>query len=304
MKDERRNYVVVGAFVVAMVAALLIWLAALSGSGFGADRYSVVYQKVLGLAEGTQVLYDGFPIGTIAGIEPTLRDGRRAFRVELAIARGFELPEDSVAAIAAPGLLSAVVIDIDGGSSSVLLEPGAELRGAEAPNVFAAVSDVASELGRLSEESVKPLLESLSKGTPEIVSNVETFTRELNVTLARIDELLSPGNVRRIDRILENLETTTDGFAAVAGDLGRTRAEVDQLLRTVDGLLDRNQGEIGHAITDLHDSLEAVARHIDAISHNLELSTRNLSEFSRQIRENPGVLVTGREAPPEPKGAP
>ena len=71
----------------------------------------------------------------------------------------------------------------------------------------------------------------------------------------------------------------------------------------MDKLFDRNQGEIGHAITDLHDSLEAVARHIDAITHNLELSTRNLSEFSRQIRENPGVLVRGREAAPEAAGA-
>jgi phospholipid/cholesterol/gamma-HCH transport system substrate-binding protein len=303
MRDERRSYLVVGAFVVAMVAALVVWLAALSGRGLRADRYSVVYQNVLGLAEGTQVLYEGYPIGRIEGIEPVSRDGKRAFRVEIGIERGFGLPEDSVAAIAAPGLLSAFVIDIDGGSSPELLEPGAELRGAEAPNVLAAVSDVAGELGRLSEESVKPLLESLSKGTPEIVANVEAFTRQLNVTLERIDTLLSPKNVGRIDNILANLESTTENFAAVAGDLSRTRAEIDKLLRTVDRLLDRNQGEIGHAIADFHDSLEAVARHIDAISHNLELSTRNLAEFSRQIRENPGVLVTGREAPPEPGGA-
>jgi len=206
--------------------------------------------------------------------------------------------------VAAPGLLSAVVIDIQGGSSPTALEPGAELRGIAAANVFTVVSDVASELTELSEKSVKPLLESLGKGTPEIVANVETFTRALNVTLERIDMLLSPSNVERINRILANLETTSTGFAAVSGDLSRTRAEIDQLLRTVDRLLDRNQGEIGHAITDLHDSLEAVARHIDAIGHNLELSTRNLSEFSRQIRENPGVLVRGREAAPEPVGAP
>jgi phospholipid/cholesterol/gamma-HCH transport system substrate-binding protein len=304
MRDDRRSYVAVGAFVVAMVAAFVVWIAALSGRGFAADRYNVVYSNVLGLAEGTQVLYEGFPVGRISGIEPTERNGKRAFRVELGIRRGWQMPEDSVAAIAAPGLLSAVVIDIAGGSSSVLLEPGAELRSAEAPNVFAAVSDVASQLTVLSEQTVKPLLESLSSTTPEIVSNVQAFTKQLNLTLERIDALLSPANVGRIDRILANLETTTNGFAAVAGELGHTRAEIDQLLRTVDRLLDRNQGEIGHAISDLHDALEAVARHIDAISNNLEQSTRNLSEFSRQIRENPGVLVRGRETAPEPAVTP
>jgi phospholipid/cholesterol/gamma-HCH transport system substrate-binding protein len=85
----------------------------------------------------------------------------------------------------------------------------------------------------------------------------------------------------------------------VSTDLSKTRAEIDELLRTVDRMLDRKQGEIGHAITDLHESLEAVARHIDAISQNLEASTRDLAEFSRQVRENPGVLVRGREVAPE-----
>jgi phospholipid/cholesterol/gamma-HCH transport system substrate-binding protein len=259
---------------------------------------------VLGLAEGTQVLHQGFPVGRIAGIEPFEREGRGLYRVELAIRRGWKLPEDSVAAIAAPGLLSAVVIDIASGSSSRHLEPGAELRGAEAPNVFAIVSDVAGELTELADEGLKPLLKSLSDGTPEIVDNLETFTRDLNVTLGRIESLLSPGNVQRVDRILVNLETTTEGFAAVAGDLGRTRAEIDQLLMTVDRLLDRKQGEIGHALADLHDSLEAVSRHIDAISHNLEATTRNLSEFSRQIREDPGLIVRGRNLAPETQEAP
>ena len=304
MKDDSRNYIAVGAFVVAMVAALAIWLVTLSGRGFASHSYFVVYETVLGLAEGTQVLYAGFPVGQIAGIEPFEREGKRAFRIELGIRRDWKLPEDSVAAVTAPGLLSAVVIDIRGGSSVTLLSPGGELRGIAAESVLAVVSDVASELTELSEKSVKPLLESLGKGTPDIVANVGAFTRALNMTLERIDLLLSPGNVERINRILANFETTSSGFAAVSGDLSRTRAEIDQLLRTVNRLLDRNQGEIGHSITDLHDSLEAVARHIDAISHNLELSTRNLSEFSRQIRENPGVLVRGREAAPEPAGAP
>jgi phospholipid/cholesterol/gamma-HCH transport system substrate-binding protein len=302
MRDERRSYLLVGAFVVAMVAALVIWIAVLSGSGLGDRRYFVVYRDVLGLAEGTQILYEGYPIGQITGIEPIGREGKRVFRVALGIQRDWQLPDDSVAAIAAPGLLSAVVIDIEGGSSQVMLEPGAELRGREAANVFAAFNDVASELTEISDKSLKPLLDSLGKGTPEIVANVEQFTGALNLTLKRIDALLSPGNIDRIDRILVNLESTSSGFAAVAGDLSKTRAEIDALLRNVDRLLDRNQGEIGHAISDLHDSLEAVSRHIDAISANLEQSTRNLNEFSRQIRENPGLLVRGRELAPETGG--
>jgi phospholipid/cholesterol/gamma-HCH transport system substrate-binding protein len=34
---------------------------------------------------------------------------------------------------------------------------------------------------------------------------------------------------------------------------------------------------------------------MDAISSNLESTSRNLDEFSRQVRENPGVLLRGRD---------
>ena len=47
------------------------------------------------------------------------------------------------------------------------------------------------------------------------------------------------------------------------------------------------------AIAELNYSLEAVSRNIDAILANIESATRNASEFSRQIRENPGRLLGG-----------
>ena len=49
-------------------------------------------------------------------------------------------------------------------------------------------------------------------------------------------------------------------------------------------------------MSDLQHTLETVARHVDAISHNLEVTTHNMNEFSRQLRENPGVLVRGRSS--------
>ena len=39
----------------------------------------------------------------------------------------------------------------------------------------------------------------------------------------------------------------------------------------------------------------ALASHIDAITANLEDATRNANEFSKQIREDPSVLLRGRK---------
>jgi len=38
-----------------------------------------------------------------------------------------------------------------------------------------------------------------------------------------------------------------------------------------------------------------VSRNIDSITYNLEGTSRNMSEFSREIRENPGLLLGGNK---------
>jgi phospholipid/cholesterol/gamma-HCH transport system substrate-binding protein len=48
------------------------------------------------------------------------------------------------------------------------------------------------------------------------------------------------------------------------------------------------------AVSDLRHTLAATATHIDAIARNLETSSRDLSEFSGQLRRNPAVLLRGR----------
>ena len=63
MREERRNYLVVGVFVLAVLAGLLVWLAVLSGRTGATDSFYVVYDNVMGVASGTQVLYEGFAIG-------------------------------------------------------------------------------------------------------------------------------------------------------------------------------------------------------------------------------------------------
>ena len=59
--------------------------------------------------------------------------------------------------------------------------------------------------------------------------------------------------------------------------------------------LEHLDGDLSEAIDDVRHTTAALASHIDAITSNLEDATRNANEFSKQIRENPGVLLRGRE---------
>ncbi len=253
----------------------------------------------MGLSRGTEVLYEGYAVGMIEEIQPMIRDGQQIFRLDLSIQRGWRIPEDCLANITASGLLSAVVVNLRAGTSTTLLEPGDEIPSVESPDLFAAMSSVAEDLDALIEGNLEPMLDSLTEGGLPIVEDLKAFTEKLNQTMARIDGLLSGDNGKRIEQILENLESTSASFAAVSGNLEQTRVGIDELLDSVTVLVEENRAPVGEAVIDLHESLESVSRHIEAIAHHLEVTTRNMNEFSRQIRENPGVIIRGRASDDE-----
>jgi len=286
MRKEQRNYVLVGGFVAAMVTALILWIMLMTGRTGATDDYFVVYQSVNGLKPGVEILYEGFPVGVIEGIEPIDQDGRRRFRVDIGVERGWPIPEDSHAAIAT-GIFSAALIDIQGGESEKMLEPGDRIPSQEAVDLVAAVNAAANR--------ATAVLNDVSQRAPDILDNVEQFTIKMNEAVEQVNALLGPTNLKRIDQILTNVETVSGQADTVIANLSETRRKVDALIGRLDALFENERGDVAKAIDDLSHSLAAVARHIDSIAANLEATTRNLNEFSRQVRENPGVLIRGRE---------
>src|SRR5262249_16689209 len=156
-RDERRNALVAGSFVLAMLVLLLAWIALLAGRTGATEPYFVVYDRVHGLRAGSEITFDGYPVGRIEALEPVdLPEGRR-FRVELPTQRAWPIPEDSIARIL-QGLFSRVVIDIHGGASERRLAPGAEIRGEPAGDVFASAGMLVARAADLIEE-LRPLVQ-------------------------------------------------------------------------------------------------------------------------------------------------
>ena len=63
-------------------------IALLAGHTGATDSDFTVHEIVTGFSRGTEILYAGYPVGMIEGIEPV--DGRRRFRVELSVNRGWK----------------------------------------------------------------------------------------------------------------------------------------------------------------------------------------------------------------------
>ena len=323
MKSRKINYVIVGGFVIAMLAALTFSMAMLSGHSGDTEDYHVVYDNVSGVGFGTKVLFEGYHVGQVENITPVIEGGALHFRVDMSIIEGWHIPSDSVARKESGGLLSAVTIAISAGDNPEAIEVGEQIDAGISTSLFDVVSQVASDAGDVTRTGLKPLLENINKQVallgvmleddiptllnqlsttasvaaeraPVILADLESFIESLNATSAKVDEILNARNISLVNSSLENIEEGTGNFVAIAGDLQATSTNIDSMINAINEVVSGNKDNLDKTLVDLRYSMESVARHVDAISRNLEGSSRHMYEFSRQIRLNPGLLLGGK----------
>ena len=399
MKSDRINYIIVGSFVILMLAAIIVSVAMLAGRTGATDTYYTSYEDVTGLKFGSQVLYMGFPVGQVEKITPELENGAIVFRLELALTDRFkdwQVPNDSVAQMKSSGLLSAMAIDIRAGESHTSLKPDDYIRGQPATDIFTAVSDTANAWKRLTETRLEPMLASLdeyinavgrilvtdggetlrnfnifsknlAERAPELIDEIVSLSASLKLTSDNLGKILSPENADKLDSVVDNflaasvsvalmssearddvnqllgpksqerINSMVDNFsrasanvatvsqtldervkeiltpdtatkvrhaldnvalaanniAGLTSDLHATRKRLDTLLMNLDAIAEENRPELRESVTDLRHTFWALSQRVDAITYNLEGASRNLSEFSRTIRNNPAVLLRG-----------
>jgi phospholipid/cholesterol/gamma-HCH transport system substrate-binding protein len=206
----------------------------------------------------------------------------------------------------------------------------------ERSDVFAVVSGVAGQLGDLMDSNIKPLLDNvnsavtnikplldnvnkavgtindiiekdasslfedvrkvinelaevvalMAKRVPVIADNIESFSSKLIVTADELQKLMTPETRGKIEAVIANLNEASKSINTMAEDIGK--------------LVASETGDIKKTISETRYIVESVSRHIDSINQNMEGAARNMYEFTRQIRANPGLLLGSTS--PEDKG--
>ncbi|MGF1594017.1 MAG: MlaD family protein [Kiloniellaceae bacterium] len=333
MRHQGLNYAAVGVFVLAMLAAALGAAVTLAGGAGPRDRYVIVFDNVSDVKFGTQVRYEGFPVGQVEAINPVAEDGAMHFHLDVSVHKGWVIPADSVARIHTSQFLSAKTVEITRGSAAAALEPGARIASAPAADMFTAMSTVAGQVGELSRDGLLPLIAHLNdlvasanrlidddvtrlvgslndvasdtRGeVPEIAGQLRTFTQELNTTLASVQALLSEQNVAEIQQTVHNVAAASQEFVDISQSAKATLGRLELLVADLQEAVERNEGKVDASLDDTRYILRSIAQNIDTINHNLAGTTRNMNEFSRLIRQNPGLLLGGSPREEVNVGAP
>lgn len=142
-------------------------------------------------------------------------------------------------------------------------------------------------LGKHTQARVKRTLDNVSAASDDLA----TFSRDANKRLAQV---MGPDTVRKLRRALDSVARAGNDIASLSADLRGTGKRLEHFVNTLNATVDQTRPGVTQSVADLRYSLRAVAEHIDAVADSLEGTSRNMSEFSRELRDNPALLLRGR----------
>ncbi len=305
------NYPLVGAFVLALGAALvgaLLWLASGGSLQKKHDIYlAIVDESVAGLSVSAPVKYNGVDVGKVKEIR--LQEGNPE-RVELlfAIQRGTPVKTDTVAVLKTQGLTGIAYVELSGGTRE------APLLQAAAAGQYPVIPTKPSLSARLENilTTVLAKLDSTSSSINAILSdeNKAAFTAAL-ANIAAVSQTLA-ARKDALDAAIAGAEKTFNQTARAAAQIGPMLERVARSAEALEKMGDevaRTSTLTGKTVdtvgADLKrftsESLPEFQRLLDEVTV-LATSLRRLSE---KIEGSPGGILLGRRpVPPGPGEAP
>ncbi len=316
MTRTQVNLAAVGGFVALGLVSLIVVLAVLAGRTGATDVYYTTFPNVAGLKFGALVQYEGYAIGQVEKLIPEPDAGRMQFRVELSVIEGWRIPSDSVASIAVSGLLAPASIAIKAGQSDAALQPGERIQPGVAAGLFAGISGVGEQVGKISDEGLLPVLRNLDRqlsrigvlldgdvgqamrhirslaaqfdqAAPVVIADLQSFTADLSQTGSQLATVLTPQRLAELDQVLI--------------EAANTAISLNSSAQRISQLVDEGGGDLDAAAKDLRYAMAAIAQRIDSFSHNLDAASRDLAEFSRQVRQDPSRVLRATRPGAEPQ---
>ncbi len=271
--ETRSNYVLVGSVVLALLAALalfIVWLAGLSGEQ---RRCFDIYfaQGVGGLNKGTSVTFSGVPVGQITEIS-LLPERPEFVWVRIEINEDTPVLQGTTAQIKGVGFTGVSEIQLDGA-----------VRGARpltqiGPQGCPVIPATSGGLG------------ALLNSAPELIDRIQRLTE-------RLTEMLSDDNQQSIQKILDNVERTTDVLAERAPDLADAIADARIAARNA-GVAAQRVGELADSTTRLvNEEGKPAAQDLRKAIAGVERAALNLDAMIADAR--PGIQNFSKSTLPE-----
>jgi phospholipid/cholesterol/gamma-HCH transport system substrate-binding protein len=269
--ETRASYVLVGAFVLLMLAAaglFVVWLGRYQAEETFA-YYDIYFgESVAGLQVGGAVRYQGVEVGRVQDIRIDPNDIQRV-KVRVRVDRGTPIRQDATATLELQGITGLVFVQIKAGSNEALMLP------------------------ERAEEPI-PVIPSRPSLTAQIIEGAPNLLAQATALMQQAQEILNADNRRAFSETLRNVRDLTemivdysrrlDGLLAnghqLTSEAQQTIVEYRALATSLRTQVDGLGGDAGEALKKVQqaaDGFARVSRHLDGM---IEDNRQGVSDFS------------------------
>ncbi|MBW6513371.1 MAG: MCE family protein [Candidatus Syntrophosphaera sp.] len=281
-----------GIFVIAGGLLLLGFFIVVAGKSIieRVDTYYIEFENysVSGLQEGGAVNYHGVPVGRIVDIKINPKDVTKVI-LTINIAKGTPVKEDSEAVTVMMGITGVKAVEIRGGTNeSRLLKPKSYIKKGttaieditdRAVSIAEKIEQIAVNIRSITDEASLANIGETLQNLNVVVANTAEMSRKLNQSIDRVNYVLQSAE---IDSMVVNIN-------AISAQL--RDAKLDELIKE----LSKTTTTAGSLITNLDRALISNRANLAETLESLREASENLSDFTRQISEQPSIIWRGNE---------
>jgi phospholipid/cholesterol/gamma-HCH transport system substrate-binding protein len=301
--ETKANYLVIGAFVLAIIGAgfsFVYWMKNYSVTATVRQYQVIFHGSVQGLSEGSNVLFNGLRVGAVQTLGVIPEDTRKV-RALIIVQSDAPVRETSRARITQVGLAGIVALELTPGSpESPLLAPRP---GEPAPIILA---DVAAGGGLMSGASeavgnanalfarLNDLVANNETSVSHAIKNLEAFTAMLDERKGDISQIIQDVKIAsgRIQTLADKLES------ALGSDKNSVVTQMQQAAESFHNLGDKLDKSLGDQAPGLTQQAQRGLREFELFMKDARRLAESLDRVVQKVENNPsGFLMGGSQVP-------
>ena len=276
--ETKANYLMIGGFVLGVLALAFVFVFWMSNFGGGGQRYMIVFESsVAGLTTGSSVGFNGIRVGEVQSFALDPEDARKV-QVLVSVRDDTPVRENSHASIQSMGLT---------GGSGIQITPGSP----DSPLLVATAENPVPVI-RADPGSGQGVFEAGSAA----LNNANVFISKLN---ALLDE-----NEKAINTTMTNVEQFTTMLNAKKEDIGQTITDVQQGAQAFKSLSTKLEVSLGDNVDGLTRQARESLQEFGNFMREGRRAAVTLNRILEKLEADPrGFLLGGSQVPEyTPKG--
>ena len=258
--ETRANYVLIGAFTLAVIAAafgFVLWFQSLHTTKARSPLRVIFEGPATGLRNGGSVNFNGIRVGEVVRVK--LDNPRRVVALAM-IENNAPIRKDTLVGLEFQGLTGVAAISLKGGEEGAppvpLDEDGVPVLTADP----AALQDVTESI-RATLQNVNRIVADNQESVKNSLRNLETFTGALARNSEKIDNVML-----RVDGVMGKADNLMLGLNTIAG--GEKGGELNLMVKSIRELADDLDKRTGVLISDGRRTLADISRAVNNFDRN------------------------------------